>query len=243
MTKQPLSDNEKEERKNRRKTKLMNYKYKLKSVQALNKKQKSAFRSYFEGDHLLLHGSAGTGKTYIALYLALNDLFKGEAKQVLIIRSAVQGREVGHLPGSIEEKMANYEAPYIDIVDDLCQKRSAYSDLKKLDGVKFMSTSFIRGLTFTDTIVVLDEAQNLNKHELDSIMTRMGENSKLIVCGDFKQSDLDNNTRLKDKTGIRFLLKIAQKMRNFTLIEFTLQDVVRSGFVKEYLAWKEHLEE
>lgn len=241
--KEPLTDEEKEKLKNRRKTKLMNYKCKLKHVQALNEKQKSAFRSYFEGDHLLLHGSAGTGKTYIALYLALNDLFKGNAQRVLIIRSAVQARDFGFLPGSEEEKLAHYEGPYIDIVDDLCQKRSSYRELKKLDGIKFMSTAFIRGLTFDDTIVVIDEAQNMNKHEIDSIMTRLGENSRLIVCGDFKQSDLENNTRLRDTSGIKFLLLISQKMRDFSLVEFSVADIVRSGFVKQYLFWKEQLEE
>jgi phosphate starvation-inducible protein PhoH len=243
MNKEPLTEEEKEERKHRRKTKLMNYKYKLKSVTALNLKQKSAFRSYFEGDHLLLHGSAGTGKTYIALYLALNDLFKGNTSKILIIRSAVQARDMGFLPGDAAEKLAYYEAPYIDIIDDLCQKKSSYKDLKGLSAISFMSTAFIRGLTFDDTIIVLDEAQNLNKHELDSILTRMGENSRLIVCGDFKQSDLDNNTRLRDQSGIQFLLKIAKKMKNFALVEFGIRDVVRSGFVKNYLFWKEQMGE
>jgi phosphate starvation-inducible protein PhoH len=243
MSKQPLTEEEKEKRKNRRKTKLMNYRHKLKSIQALNEKQKSAFISYFEDDHLLMHGSAGTGKTYIALYLALNDLFKGEASRILVIRSAVQARDFGFLPGSEEEKLAYYESPYIDIVDDLCEKRGTYKEIKKMEGIKFMSTAFIRGLTFDDTIVVIDEAQNMNQHEIDSILTRIGKNTRLIVCGDFKQSDLDNNKRLRDASGIQFLLKVARKMKNFSLIEFTIADVVRSGFVKEYLFWKEQLED
>ena len=199
--------------------------------------QRQVFEAYNQGYNLMLHGCAGTGKTFISAYLAIRDIMdKVDGKtQLHIIRSVVPTRDMGFLPGSLAEKAKAYEAPYVPIFGDLFGRGDAYDILKKKTKVNFETTSFIRGLTFDDSIIIVDEAQNLTFHELDSVITRVGDNSRIIFCGDFKQSDF----RYKDEQeGINNFMKIVGKMKSFDSIEFHRNDIVRSDLVKDYICTK-----
>lgn len=181
--------------------------------------------------NLFLHGCAGTGKTYISMYLAFDDILKKLYNDITIVRSAVPTREMGFLPGNEEEKSKVYEQPYIAICSELFNRGDAYGILKKHNSVKFITTSHVRGVTFQDTVVIVDECQNMSFHELDSLITRIGRNCRIIFCGDFFQSDLKTN-------GIKDFMKIIQKMEAFDFVDFGLEDIVRSKFVKDYLIAK-----
>jgi phosphate starvation-inducible protein PhoH len=186
----------------------------------------------FESDsHLVLHGQAGTGKTFLSLYLALDDIFKKEFSKLIIIRSAVSTRDIGFLPGNDKEKSEVYEAPYRDIFSELLDRGDSYNTLKLKGLVEFKLTSFVRGTTIRDSVIVVDECQNMTLHELDSIITRVGDNCRIIFCGDFRQSDLRVN-------GLKDFFTILKSMDDFDFVEFTLDDIVRSGLVKEYLKAK-----
>jgi len=209
----------------------------IKQIRPLNIAQEDMFRSFFEGQHICAHGSAGTGKSYIACFLALNELLRTDtpAKRIIIVRSAVATRDVGFMPGTLEEKTALYELPYHDIMMDLVLPRRAgtYEDMKAAGLIFFNTTSFIRGLTWEDAVIIVDEAQSMNEHEINSIMTRVGENSRVIICGDCKQTDLIKTG--KDISGLPHMLRIIDRLPMFTRIEFTQDDIVRSSFVKQWL--------
>ena len=204
----------------------------------LTENQLQAREAWKDGDHLVLSGSAGTGKTFTALYLALQDVLdKGTPwERVHIIRSVVPTREVGFLPGTEEEKLLPFTAPYVAICDDLFNQGGAYNALVEQRAVEFHSTSFIRGTTFDNSIIIVDEMQNLNFHELDSVITRVGLDSKIIFAGDYYQSDF---VKAGDKKGILDFIQIVEVMKNFTIIEFGLQDIIRSDFVRDYIMTKE----
>jgi len=208
---------------------------KLKAVKPLTENQEKAFHSYFSDKNLLLYGCAGTGKTYIALHLGLTDVIRGLYKNIVLVRSAVGSRDIGFLPGTIAEKIALYEVPYKDMVADLCQRPGAYDLLKEKDVLSFMSTSFLRGITLDQSVIIIDEVQNMTDHEISSILTRVGEGSRVIICGDFRQNDLSINGKKNQESGMEQLLKTCQRMKSFDLIEFQIKDIVRSGFVREYI--------
>jgi phosphate starvation-inducible protein PhoH len=220
----------------RRQKKVLNHNFQIQEVVPLTDNQTSAFHSNGSGNHIVLYGVAGTGKTFLASYFALQDLKAGHAKKIIIVRSAVTTRDQGFLPGTLQEKMAMYEGPYREIFAELCGgRRDVYDLLKKRDYLEFMSTSFIRGVTFDDAIIIVDEVQNLTDHEINSVLTRVGKNTRVILCGDHRQDDLKMTGKKNQETGIKNLLAVARKMKSFSLIEFTIHDIVRSGFVKEYL--------
>lgn len=179
----------------------------------------------------LLHGCAGTGKTFISLYLALRELAYGSAENIVIIRSAVPTRKIGYLPGNEAEKAKVYEQPYIGIFQELFDRGDAYELLKKLGVIKFITTSHIRGVTFRDSMILVDECQNMSFHELDSIITRFGDNCQIIFCGDTFQADLKEE-------GVIPFMEILKRMPQFDFTEFTLDDIVRSKLVKDYLTIK-----
>ncbi len=208
--------------------------FNLREVTPLTQNQVKAFNS---DKHLVLHGSAGTGKTYVSMYLGFKDIRDGLYNKVVIIRSAVPTRDMGFLPGREDEKARVYEEPYYNIVADIFERGDGYEYLKEKDIISFMTTSFIRGLTMEDSVVIVDECQNMSFHELDSIITRMGNNCRIIFCGDFMQSDLKKG----EKDGIRNFLEILNRMYHFDCIEFGIDDIVRSDFVKEYLIAKHAL--
>jgi phosphate starvation-inducible PhoH-like protein len=212
----------------------------LKELEPITKNQEKVFKYYADGYNLCLSGSAGSGKTFLALYLALQDVLDKNTPfdKVVIIRSVVPTREIGFLPGDEEEKLDAYAGPYRGITSELFSDSEAWQKLINQNAVEFMSTSFIRGITISNAIVIVDEMQNLNFHELDSVITRLGECSKLIICGDYYQSDFEKQ---KDKDGVIHFLKIVQQMKYFEHVEFSWEDIVRSGLVREYIMTKEQL--
>ena len=198
-------------------------------IEPLTQNQILAFESE---NHLVLHGVAGTGKTFISCYLAFDDMIKSLYDRLIIIRSAVPTRDMGFLPGSEKEKGAVYEGPYKNIAIELFGRGDAYDILKTKGLVHFMTTSFIRGVTLKNSVILIDECQNMTFHELDSIVTRVGRDCRIIFSGDFKQTDIKNN-------GIRPFVRILKTMGSFDLIDFEVKDIVRSDFVKEYIIARE----
>lgn len=213
--------------------------FSLKEIRPLTPNQSDTFDSFKAGKNLLLHGSPGSGKTFLSIYLALDEVLnKNRYKQVVIIRSVVPSRDMGHLPGSVKEKSAVYEEPYKIICDDLFGRGDGYDILKTKKLVNFTTTSFLRGITLDNSIVIVDEVQNMAFHECNTVMTRIGENCKVIFCGDFRQSDFTNHL---EREGVIKFMQILNKMDSFGHIEFTRDDIVRSGLVREYLITKETL--
>jgi len=212
-------------------------------IDALTDNQEKLFESYKKGQNIFAYGAAGTGKTFVALYLALKDILDQHTpyNQLYIVRSLVSTREIGFLPGDHEDKSFLYQIPYKNMVKYMFQMPTdadfemLYGNLKAQETIKFWSTSFIRGTTLDNAIIIVDEFQNLNFHELDSIITRVGENSRIIFCGDASQSDL---VKTNDRNGIHDFLNILRKMPSFDIIEFGINDIVRSGLVKEYIIAK-----
>ena len=206
----------------------------LKKVTPATDNQQIVFKNFYN-KHLFLHGTAGTGKSFIALYLALKEILNPNSpyKKIIIVRSLVQTRNMGYLPGTEKEKSAIYEAPYDDICDELFEKPGCYKLLKDKGMIYFSSTSFIRGLTFNDAIIIADEVQNYNFEEASSVFTRVGVNSKLVVCGDAKQNDLYRSQY--DQSGINKIMKVAQHMKQFCFVEFGPDDIQRSDFVKSWI--------
>ena len=211
----------------------------LKTFEPLTENQRLFFEAYKRGDYFLaLHGVAGTGKTFCALYKALEEVLdkNNPFKKVIIVRSAVQSREIGHLPGDVTEKMEIYQQPYVQICDTLFGRKDAYQRLAEQNHVEFISTSFIRGMSFDDAIIIVDEMQNMTFEEIDTVMTRVGYRSKIIWCGDYRQTDL--NKKKNDVSGILKFFDVAYHMNAFTKIEFTVDDIVRSSLVKDYIIAK-----
>jgi len=219
----------------------------MKTFQPLTDNQKLFFDAYKRGDYFIaLHGVAGTGKTFIALYKALEEVLDkaNPFNKIIIVRSAVPSREVGHLPGDIDEKTEIYRQPYQQICDTLFGRSDAYQRLEEQGHIDFISTSFIRGMSFDDAIILVDECQNCNYSELQTVITRVGHRSKIIWCGDYRQTDL--NKKKSDVSGILKFFDIAYHMNAFTKIEFTPDDIVRSSLVKDYilakLKYEDHVE-
>lgn len=202
--------------------------------------QEIAFKAWDEGDNLVLSGSAGTGKTFIGMYLALEDILDKDTEydKLFIIRSMVPTRDMGYLPGSKEEKEQAYILPYKAIANEFFGDVASYNKMVTGKQIEFMSTSFIRGSTFDNCIMLVDEMQNLTFHELDSIITRVGKHSKIIFCGDYKQSDFKYQD---EKDGIIGFLNIVEQLKNFTMVNFGWEDIVRSDFVRDYIMTKEML--
>lgn len=208
----------------------------LNEIEPLTANQLKAFDSE---KHLVLHGVAGTGKTFVACYLAFDDMSKQEYRQLVIIRSAVPTRDMGFLPGSDKEKSAVYEEPYKDVAIDLFQRGDAYQILKQKGLVHFMTTSFIRGITLHNAVIIIDECQNMTFHELDSIITRVGKNCRIIFCGDFRQDDFHN--KRGEQSGLSEFLNILEATGKFEMIDFKVTDIVRSDLVKDYIIAKYEL--
>ncbi len=218
----------------------------LTAIKAITDNQKIVFDTWKKGKNQFLFGSAGTGKTFISLYLALNDIFgqKTPFERVVIVRSLIPTREIGFLPGDEEDKAALYQVPYQNMVQFMFEQpneqqfNTLYDRLKGQGSLFFLSTSFLRGLTFDNSIILVDECQNMNFHELDTIITRVGQDSKIIFCGDFDQTDLQ---RTNERNGLHDFLRILTDMEEFNCTEFTIGDIVRSGFVRNYLINKTKL--
>ncbi len=215
----------------------------LVDIDPLTENQKRLFESYTDGKHLVAYGCAGTGKTFITLYNALADVLDESTpyEKIYLVRSLVATREIGFLPGSHEDKADIYQIPYKNMVKYMFQMPSdadfemLYGNLKSQETIKFWSTSFLRGTTLDNSIIIVDEFQNLNFHELDSIITRVGENTRICFCGDASQSDLQ---KTNERNGIVDFMTVLRKMPSFDIIEFGVEDIVRSGLCKEYIIAK-----
>ena len=215
-------------------------------IEPLTDNQKILFKSYKDGKNIIAYGCAGTGKTFITLYNAIQDVLNENTpyERIYLVRSLVSTREIGFLPGDHEDKADIYQIPYKHMVKYMFQMPSdadfemLYGNLRSQDTIKFWSTSFLRGTTLDNSIIIVDEFQNLNFHELDSIITRVGENSKIMFCGDASQSDL---TKSNERNGIHDFMNVLRKMESFDIIEFEVGDIVRSGLVKEYIIAKQSI--
>ena len=214
--------------------------FNLKRVHPLTENQRKTFDAFQDGKHLMLHGMAGTGKTFLSMYLAINDLMSGTSDQdkIYVVTSVVPTRDMGFLPGSQKEKMKVYEAPYYAICNELFERGDAYDILKQKNAVEFMSTSFVRGTTLNNCYVIVDEINNMTFHELDSVITRIGKNCRVIFCGDFRQSDL---TREQERNGLKEFMKVIDRLSDFEYIDFLEADIVRSKLVKEYIIARQKL--
>lgn len=211
----------------------------MQQVAPITRTQEQVFAAYDKEFNLALSGSPGCGKTYLALALAIKEVLASNfKKRIIIIRSVVPTRDMGFLPGSQEDKEAAYITPYSEAVNELFRDSMAWKKLTERGAIEFMTTSFIRGITLRRAIVIADEFQNCNEHELDSIITRLGNHSRIIFTGDYYQSDFERD---RDRVGILNFLKIIDRMKSFKHIEFTWEDCVRSPLVKEYLMIKEEL--
>ena len=218
----------------------------LVKIEPVTDNQKVVFESYKKGQNQFLYGCAGTGKTFISLYLALQEVLRNDTPydRVVMVRSLIPTREIGFLPGDEEDKAALYQVPYSNMVQFMFKQPNEqafsmlYDRIKSQGSFYFLSTSFLRGLTFDNSIIIVDECQNLNFHELDTITTRVGQDSRIVFCGDFFQTDL---LKTGDKNGLHDFLRILEEMKDFNCTEFNIGDIVRSGFVRDYLIQKTKL--
>ena len=230
MSKKPKKNNNQQ-------TPAQNNHFELRTIKPLTPNQQIAFDAYKNGFNLMLHGFAGTGKTFCALYLALEEMLTGRSTydKIVLIRSVVPSRDMGFLPGSIKDKIAVYEEPYKEICDDLFGRGDGYGILKMKRMIDFTTTSFLRGLTFNNAIVIVDETNNMTYQEIDTVMTRLGNNSRIIFCGDYRQTDLN---KPYEQTGIKTFMNITKRINSFRHVEFQKEDIVRSGVVRDYIIQK-----
>ena len=218
----------------------------LVKIEPVTDNQKVVFDSYKKGQNQFLYGCAGTGKTFVTLYLAMQEVLRNDTPydRVVMVRSLIPTREIGFLPGDEEDKAALYQVPYSNMVQFMFKQPNEqafsmlYDRLKTQGSFYFLSTSFLRGLTFDNSIIIVDECQNLNFNELDTIVTRVGQDSKIMFCGDFMQTDL---SKVNERNGLHDFLRILEEMEEFNCLEFNIGDIVRSGFVRNYLIQKTKL--
>lgn len=208
----------------------------LKTFDALTENQEKFFEMYRGGGYFIgLFGSPGVGKTFLAMYRAIEEVLSKDNpfKQIVVVRSMVQLREIGHLPGSLEEKQEIYELPYKEICHTLFGRADAWERLKEQGYARFISTTAIRGISIDDSIILVDECQNMNFPEVNTVMSRVGHRSKIIFCGDYKQTDLIKSN--KDQSAFNEFRQIASHMKAFQEVYFTPNDIVRSSLVKDWI--------
>ena len=215
----------------------------MRNIEPLTETQEKLWEEYAKGQNIYAYGCAGTGKTFCLVYNALKEVLSEDSpyEKVYLVRSLVATREIGFLPGTHDDKSFLYQIPYKNMVKHMFSMytdkefETLYDDLQRQETISFWSTSFLRGTTLDNAIVIVDEFQNLNFHELDSIITRVGENSKIMFAGDATQTDLP---KVAERTGILDFMQILEGMPEMSKIEFNIEDIVRSGLVRSYLVSK-----
>ena len=219
------------------------HKLNLKPIVALTENQERTFEAFYSGKNLLLHGFAGTGKTFLSLYLSLRELYSHDTiyHKLLLVRSAVPSRDLGFMPGSLEEKVELYETPYKAICYEITGNPKAYDSWKGLGLIEFVSTSYIRGTTLNNCIIIVDEIQNCDWGELSTIVTRLSRNCKIIFCGDFRQTDFRNYEVTSKKDVMDFMSVIKRMKNDFEVIEFGINDIVRNPLVKNFIILAEQM--
>lgn len=222
--------------KNQKQSTIRQNNFDLSLIYPITDNQIKTFNSYERGDNLFLHGCAGTGKTFISIYLALKEIMDGYTRRnkLVIIRTAQASKDIGFLPGNEKEKLAVYEAAYKAICSELFNRADAYEILKQKGIIQFHGTSFLRGTTIDDAIILIDEVQNCRYQEIRTVLTRTGDKSKVILCGDTKQDDLTSD-RFKETSGLKDVMRVFNRMNDMTTIEFGIDDIVRSGFVRDFI--------
>lgn len=210
--------------------------FNLNNVYPITDNQIKTFTAFDRGDNLFLHGCAGTGKTFISIYLALKEIMdkRSTRTKLVIIRTAQSSKDIGFLPGNEKEKLAVYEAAYKSICSELFHRDDAYDILKQKGIIEFHSTSFLRGTTIENAVILVDEVQNQRYVELRTVLTRTGDNSRIILCGDTKQDDLTSD-RYKESSGLRDMMKVFGRMSVMSTVQFEIDDIVRSGFVRDFI--------
>lgn len=216
--------------------------FELKDIIPITDNQVHTFNHYNKGDNLFLHGCAGTGKTFISMYLALREIlnYKTKRNKLVIIRTAQSSKDIGFLPGSEKQKLEVYEAAYKSICSELFHRDDAYDILKTKGIIEFHSTSFLRGTTIENAIILVDEVQNQRYVELRTVLTRTGDHSRVILCGDTKQDDLTSE-RYKESSGLADMMRVFSKMDSMSTVEFSIDDIVRSGFVRDFIVAENQL--
>jgi len=213
----------------------------LRKINPLTEDQRITFDAYDDDKHLLLIGTAGTGKSFLSIYLGMQDIMEQRShEKMVIIRSVVPTRDMGFLPGSNKEKSKVYEAPYYAIFAELFGRGDAYDYLKNKNVIEFMTTSFVRGITLNDCVIIVDEFQNMTASELHSVFTRIGRNCRVVFAGDIKQNDFSGK---REESGFKDFFRVLDEMRDFSIIEFDRNDIVRSDLVKSYIIAREKLED
>ena len=205
----------------------------VRKIEPITEAQREMFASFNRGQNIVACGSAGTGKTYVATYLALKELFDQRKSKIVFVRSAVPTRDLGHLPGDLEAKSLVYMTPFKQAVDDICGNGTAYNILMNKGAIEFMTTSFIRGITLDNSIIIMDESASASWHELSTLMTRCGQNTQIIFCGDTKQNDLIKSKY--DVSGFNDFMKVASSMDEFDIVKFYQKDIVRSDLVRSWI--------
>lgn len=204
-------------------------------IEPLTDNQEKAFELFDDSDSaVLLEGFPGTGKSFIAIYNALKLLLDKDTpfKQIIIVRNALSVHDIGHLPGDVKQKTEVYEAPYHGIFDNIFKYKKSYENMKEAGLVRFEVVSHMRGITLDSALVILEEAQNFSFHQGLTVATRIGTNSKLIVCGDTKQSDFKKDSEKSE--AINFF-KLIKSMPSTQSIKFGVDDIVRSNWTKELI--------
>lgn len=216
--------------------------FELNHIQPITDNQVRTFNAFEEGDNLFLHGCAGTGKTFISIYLALKEIQNGRSRRrkLIIIRTAQSSKDIGFLPGTEKQKLEVYEAPYKAICAELYHRDDAYDILKQKGIIEFHSTSYLRGTTINDAIILVDEVQNQRYVELRTVLTRTGDHSRIILCGDTKQDDLTSD-RYKEASGLKDIMRVFNYMDSMTTVQFEIDDIVRSGFVRDFIVAENQL--
>lgn len=208
----------------------------IRDIGPITDNQIETFKAYNRGDNLFLHGCAGTGKTFISMYLALKEIADktSRRRKLVLIRTAQSSKDIGFLPGDEKRKLEVYEAAYRAICSELYQRDDAYDILKQKGIIEFHSTSFLRGTTIDDAIIIIDEAQNCRYQEIRTVLTRTGDHSRVVICGDTKQDDLTSE-RFKETSGLSNVMQVFRRMDHMTTVEFEIDDIVRSGFVRDFI--------